>query len=86
MKSSPPLQKCQRSRTFSDLVRGHLLKNYGKGNEKAMNRNQGNQKANPILKTNMGNMGNNQNHKQTRYNKNKWPTEWSAISQKVVKL
>ena len=29
-------------------------------------------------------MGNNQNHKQTRYNENKWLTEWAAISQKVV--
>ena len=29
-------------------------------------------------------MGNNQNHKQTRYNENKWLTEWTAISQKVV--
>ena len=46
-----------------------------------MNRNQSNQMANPTLKTKMGN---NQNHKQTRYNENKWPTEWAAISQKVV--
>ena len=29
-------------------------------------------------------MGNNQNHKQTEYNENKRPTEWAAISQKVV--
>ena len=46
-----------------------------------MNRNYSNQKASPTLKTKMGN---NQNHKQTRYNENKWLTEWAAISQKVV--
>ena len=32
--------------------------------------------ANPTLKTKMGNK---QNHKQTRYNENKWLTEWAAI-------
>ena len=52
-----------------------------RSNEKAINRNQSNQMANPTLKTKMGN---NQNHKQTRYNENKWLTEWAAISQKVV--
>ena len=41
----------------------------------------GNLKANPALKTKMGN---NKNHKYTKYNENKWPTEWAAISQKVV--
>ena len=53
----------------------------GESNKKAMNRNYSNQMANPTLKTKMGN---NQNHKQTRYNENKWLTEWAAISQKVV--
>ena len=46
-----------------------------------MNRNWGNLKANPALKTKMGN---NKNHKYTKYNENKWPTEWAAISQKVA--
>ena len=41
-----------------------------------MNRNWGNLKANPAFKTKMGN---NKNHKSTKYNENKWPTEWAAI-------
>ena len=41
-------------------------------NEKAMNRNWDNQKAHPALKTKMEN---NQNHKQTKYNENKWLTD-----------
>ena len=47
-------------------------------NEKAINRSWSNQKANPVLKTKMGN---NQNHK---FNENKWPPEMAAISQKAV--
>ena len=46
-----------------------------------MNRKWGNQKTNPTLKTKMGNS---QNHKQKKFNKDKRPTEWAAISQNVV--
>ena len=46
-----------------------------------MNRNRSNQMAKPALKTKMGN---NLNYKQTKYNENKWLTEWAAISLKVA--
>ena len=46
-----------------------------------MNRNWNNQKANLALETKMGNS---QTHKQTKYNKHNWLTEWAAISEKVV--
>ena len=45
-----------------------------------MNRNWSNQKTNPTLKTKMEN---DQNHKQTKFNEDKRPTEWAAVSQKV---
>ena len=69
--------------TVSNELPVCLNRYYGpnESNEKAMNRNQSNQKANPTLKTKTGN---NQNHKQTRYSENKWLTEWAAISQKVA--
>ena len=46
-----------------------------------MNRNWGNQKTNPALKTKLEY---NQINKSTKYNEDKRPTEWAAISQKVV--
>ena len=46
-----------------------------------MDRNWSKQKANPALKTEIGI---HQNYKYTKFNENKWPTEWAAISQKLV--
>ena len=44
-----------------------------------MNRNWCNQKQISALKTKLGN---NLNHKETKYNENTWPIELAAISQK----
>ena len=46
-----------------------------------MNMNWSKQNVYPALETKMRN---NQNIKWTKYNENKWPTKWAAISQKVV--
>ena len=49
-------------------------------NRKAMKRNWSNQKADPALKTKMGN----KYYKKTKYNENKLLTERAAIFQKVA--
>ena len=52
-----------------------------KSNEKAMNRNWGNQKTNPALKNKLGN---NQNHKYTKYNEHKGQLSVQLFPKKVV--